>query len=272
MAPSRSCIEAQVMLSTLYIQGLAVDVSGESERFFADPPASAEPDFESAVKWARMAAQTGSAEGQTLLGYILTCGPDSMRNLNEAHHWYRRSAMARCPQGHLGYALSLMRQSTDQKVMKVIAENLRPAAAAGLASAIYLLAVLTEHGQGVERDQTRAAQLFQDAAEKGQVEAQVQWGLKLLAGRDVVQDRAAGQWWLRRAAHAGNAQAAKLVGDIYVRNSGPLPPNYSEAAAWYRRRRGRRCCRRACDWFTLPHGRRCCPGRERGGAMVAHFS
>ena len=80
----------------------------------------------------------------------------------------------------------------------------------------------------------RAADLFRDAAEKGHRAAQVSWGLKLIEGRDVEQDLVAGESWLRRAAHAGDYEAAALVGDIYVR-TGPLPPNYSEAAMWYRR-------------------------------------
>jgi len=43
---------------------------------------------------------------------------------------------------------------------------------------------------------------------------------------------------LRRAALAGEAEAAALVGDFYARN-GQLPANYAEAATWYRRRGSR---------------------------------
>jgi len=50
----------------------------------------------------------------------------------------------------------------------------------------------------------------------------------------VERDPVAGESWLRRAALAGDAQAATLVGNLYVQ-SGPLPPNYAEAANWYRR-------------------------------------
>ena len=54
-----------------------------------------------------------------------------------------------------------------------------------------------------------------------------------MEGRDVAQDLGHGESWLRRAAHAGDAEAAALVGDLYVRRW--LPPNYAEAADWYRR-------------------------------------
>ena len=45
---------------------------------------SAAPDFDSAIMWARKAADGGSADGQAVLGYILTSGPDHLRNLDEA--------------------------------------------------------------------------------------------------------------------------------------------------------------------------------------------
>jgi hypothetical protein len=30
-----------------------------------------------------------------VLAYVLTCGPEEMRDLEEAHRWYQRSATAR---------------------------------------------------------------------------------------------------------------------------------------------------------------------------------
>jgi TPR repeat protein len=237
-AAAHGNVEGQVLLSVLYIQGWAVEVgadqvSSEASRLFASDVPSG-PNFPSAENWAGKAAVAGSAEGQALLGYVLTSGPEIVRDLDEAHQWYERSAAAGCPQGHLGYALSLARRARDMKTWRKIAEHLRVAAAAGLGSAIYLLAVLTEQGRGVERDVVRAAELLQEAAEKGHRVAQVRWGLKLMAGNEVAEDAAAGESWLRRAAHAGDAEAAALVGDLYVR-SGSLPPNYAEAAIWYRR-------------------------------------
>jgi len=236
-AAAHGNVEAQVLLSVLYIQGWAVDVgaagTGAADRLFAGEEVTG-PSFPSAENWARKAAEAGSAEGQALLGYILTNGPEIMRDLEEAHRWYERSAAGGCPQGHLGLALSVARLARDAQTWRDIAEHLRAAAAAGLASAIYLLAVLTEQGRGVERDAARAVKLLQEAAEKGHRIAQVRWGLKLMEGQAVVKDAAAGESWLRRAAHAGEAEAAALVGDIYVRNSS-LPPNYAEAAIWYQR-------------------------------------
>ena len=156
-----------------------------------------------------------------------------MRDLEAAHRWYERSATAGCPEGNLGFALSLARRATDEVGRRQVFEHLLRAAEAGLPSAIYLMGVLAEHGVAVTRDPT-AATRYRQAAEKGHRAAQVRWGLALIEGRGVEQDLVAGEIWLRRAALAGDSEAAVAVGNLYVQNA-PMPPNYTEAANWYRR-------------------------------------
>ena len=73
-AAAHGNVQAQVLLSVLYIQGWAIEVgadqvSSEASRLFASDVPS-EPNFPSAVNWARKAAVAGSAEGQALLGYV----------------------------------------------------------------------------------------------------------------------------------------------------------------------------------------------------------
>jgi hypothetical protein len=120
-AAVHGCVEAQSLLAALCVQGLAGKTSGRSladydranELFSGD--VSAEPDFESALHWARQAAEAGSAEGQAMLAYILTYGPEHMRDVEAAEQWYARFAAAGCPQGNLGYALALARRATAEE-------------------------------------------------------------------------------------------------------------------------------------------------------------
>src|ERR1700680_2994447 len=172
-------LEAQTLLGGLCVHGLACDVNGaRPERLFAEEEPG-DPDFPSALKWARRAAEAGSAKAQAVLAYVLTCGPEEMRDLEEAHRWYQHSAASGCPEGCLGYALSLAPRTQDEAGRHEVAEHLRRAAEAELPTAIYLLAVLTEQGVGVERDPVVAAQLYCHAAERGQRSAQLRWGLAL---------------------------------------------------------------------------------------------
>ena len=50
-----------------------------------------------------------------------------MRDPDEAHPWYERSAAAGCPQGALGLALSLSRTAKTPEEQAQVAENLRRA-------------------------------------------------------------------------------------------------------------------------------------------------
>jgi hypothetical protein len=148
-AASHGCLEAQSLLASLCVRGLAGRTkrsarndAGANQIFSVDST-PAEPDFELALEWARLAAKGGSPEGQALFGYVLTHGPEPTRNLEEADRWYQRSAAAGCPQGNLGYALSLARHVTDENGRRQVVDQLRLAAAAELPTAIYLLGVVT---------------------------------------------------------------------------------------------------------------------------------
>src|SRR6185503_13788724 len=103
-----------------------------------------------------------------------------------------------------------------------------------LPTALYLLAVMTERGLGVPADRAAAIQLFRQAAEKGNRPSQARWGLALMEGHTVAANPIEGESWLRRAALAGDPEAAAVVGDLYARG-GKLPPNYAEASIWFRR-------------------------------------
>ncbi|RUX69373.1 sel1 repeat family protein, partial [Mesorhizobium sp. M7A.F.Ca.US.005.03.1.1] len=200
--------DAQSLLAALYVAGLAAqepDGNGLESQSLFERDSSREPEFAAAFGLAKKAAEAGSATGQAILAYILSRGPEAMRDLDAAHGWYEKSAAAGCPEGCLGLALSLARRGQPAQTAKVAAE-VRRAADAGLPTAIYLLGVLTEHGRGMPADRPAAARLYQLAAEKGLPSAQFRLGSALIEGGLAGQDIAAGEAWMRRAAFAGNIE------------------------------------------------------------------
>src|SRR5262249_10699186 len=101
--------------------------------------------------------------------------------------------------------------------------------------AMFLLGVATEHGLGAPRDVPLAAQYYEKAAVEGHRKAQFRWGAMLMDGAPgVAKEPETGETFLRRAALAGDADAAMRVGQIYAAG-GDLPPNYAEAAIWFER-------------------------------------
>jgi hypothetical protein len=221
-------LEAQLRLAIACLQGWA----GERQRraqgatgLFGDG-AVAGADHRAAVRWARLAAEAGSSEAQALLAFILSAGPQDIRDLGEADLWYRRSAAAGCPQGLLGHALALIRQGHDAPVGREVIDCLSGAAQAGLPAALYLLGVTYERGFGVTRDRVMAVQFYRRAAENGHCISQFRWGQALLRGVGVDADPLAGETWLRRAALGGNLDAAALLGEHYATQG--IPAGHGE--------------------------------------------
>ncbi len=244
-------LDAQSVLAALYLTGAARPGEGPAPSVFADGSA-AEPDYEQAQRWARPAAEAGQAEAQALLGYLLTSGPETMQNQVEADTWYRRSAESGCGQGWLGLALSILRDAKDDAARAEGAAAMAKAAAANVPLGVFLMGSLSEAAIGVERNLEAAARFYEASAKLGVRQGVARWGLALLEGRGVPKDPVNGESWLRRAALAGDAEAAALVGDMYTRG-GDLPPNYAEAATWYTRaaENGHRVAARALAMLFL---------------------
>ena len=126
--------EAQSVLAALYLTG-ASKAEGRlgGASVFADDGAT-EPDFGQAARWARPAAEGGSADAQALLAYLMTSGPEEMRDLPAAMDWYRKSAEAGCAQGSLGLALAILRDAKDDADRAKAAAEMAKAAALGSAA------------------------------------------------------------------------------------------------------------------------------------------
>jgi uncharacterized protein len=227
-------IEAQSQLAVIYLHGAAGELHLKNAASWFDIRDFAEPDYVKAMHWARMAAEAGSSEAQAVLAFILSSGPQDMRDLDEADLWYERSAAAGCPQGMLGHALALNRKGGGEEVQAEVAVQLGKAAAAGLPEAIYQLGVMNERGLGVARNEAAAAEFYRRAAEKGHRSGQARWGKALVHGIGVNANPSDGETWLRRAALAGDAEAAAALGDLHA-TGGNLSPDHVEASSWFRR-------------------------------------
>ncbi|AOW47646.1 tetratricopeptide repeat protein [Acetobacter ascendens] len=228
--------QASFVLATLYLHGLPQEVDADAPKSIFDDSAEQtkrEPDFIKAAHWAQRAAEAGYADAQALYGYILTAGPESIRNPEQALEWYRAAASNGCVQGHLGIGLAALAQAKTQEDYTAAAVELKKAADGGMGTGLYLMGVMTERGIGVPQNIPESTQYFAKAAEKKVRGAQAKYGLALLSGKGVARDAVRGETWLRRAALAGDAEAAAILGDMHGRG-GEMPPNYAEAISWYR--------------------------------------
>jgi TPR repeat protein len=113
-------------------------------------------------------------------------------------------------------------------------ELYRQAAEQGDANAQYNLAMMYFNGQGVARDYEQAAKWFTKAAEQGLAEAQCNLGLMYSEGKGVTQDYLKTFKWYTKAAEQGLAEAQNNLGTIYRTGKG-VAPNNEQAVKWFRR-------------------------------------
>jgi hypothetical protein len=188
--------------------------------------------LETEVYWAKLAAEAGNADAKALLAYLHAAGPQEMRDPARSEVLYRESAASGSPQGALGHGLVLLRTANDEVSRCEAVSWIQKAAEADLPFAFYLLGLFHEQGFGVERSGPTAVKFYRRSAERGIYQGQLRFGLALIHGHSIPSNPIFGETWLRRAALAGEPNAAVAVGAIYATPS-DLPPNYLEAAKWY---------------------------------------
>ena len=121
--------------------------------------------------------------------------------------------------------------SCDQRRAEI--ESLKKSAAQGNADAQCELGAKFEDGApGVDKDLTKAAELFQQAAAQGHPIAQCRLGAAWASGRGVPKDDARAVEWFQKAAAQGNHSAQWRIGAAYEWGRG-VPQDYVEAYAWY---------------------------------------
>lgn len=79
------------------------------------------------------------------------------------------------------------------------------------------LGICYENGEGIEKDNKKAAEWWKKAAEKGNAKAQYKLGNYYMNGTGVAQDKTYAIIWYERAIAQGNLEAKKELGDYYYK-------------------------------------------------------
>jgi hypothetical protein len=88
-------------------------------------------------------------------------------------------------------------------------------------------------GDGVSKDDSKAFEYFQQAAELGHAGAQYRLGVAYAYGEGVERDTDQAIRWYRESAQNGNAVAQRTLASMYLDGNG-VPRDKVMAHAWYR--------------------------------------
>lgn len=174
-------------------------------------------------------AEKGDPEAQFALGQRQHDGVDTPQDFAEAARWYALAAA----QGHAGAQNQLARYKFEGfGGPQDIAEALRlfeAAASSGEAQYVFDLAKVLEQNPDTIQ---RAASLYTQAAEAGNLDAAVSLGVLYQEGRGVAQDYTRARALYEEPAAQGNARALNNLGLFYVRGTG-VPQDYARAAEYF---------------------------------------
>jgi len=161
-------LESQIKLGKIYLKGL-----------------DGTPDYEKARHWFRLAASSGNAEGETLLGFLL---------INEASdfRWPDRA-----------YSL------------------FNSAISSGHVPAIFGLGKLYQKGWGVIQSTEAAFMYYMDASAQGYPEAQYELALMQLHGQGTVKNLSLAHLYLTLAASQNHQKAAQLLKSVETKLAQP---------------------------------------------------
>jgi TPR repeat protein len=230
-AASAGEVAAQTLLADLALQG----ISRTTTTGFFDAVSEHTkdmPDYDQALKWARRAALGGSSEAKALLGFILTAGPAQVRDQEQGEDFYQQAAETGNPFGQLGWALILLRRNTAVAVGKARG-LLEAAASAGLATAHYMLGIIAESGVAGAQDFLVAAEHYRAGAELGHHSADMVGDLYTRSGF-LPPNYVEAAIWFRRAAEAGHTGSARKLGQLHLSGAGVVR-DPEEAALWFRK-------------------------------------
>ncbi|MFY9824005.1 MAG: tetratricopeptide repeat protein, partial [Thermoanaerobaculia bacterium] len=110
----------------------------------------------------------------------------------------------------------------------------RPAAA-GSTEAMRVLGWAYRLGEGVEKDQAKAADWWRRGAEGGNSYCMMWYSQMLFSGEGGKKDATAALAWLERSGERGNAWAIRDLGHFYDEGARGLPRDEKKAAYWWRK-------------------------------------
>ena len=125
----------------------------------------------------------------------------------------------------------LMERGAQRDGLRLIQQS----ADAGSAEGAHRLALVFAHGDGGSpRNEQRAVELFERAAEKGHKRAQLNLGTLYLRGQGVPRDLIQARAWLEKAATNGDPYALYALGRAMSESLGPANADRVRAADLYR--------------------------------------
>ncbi len=212
-AAEQGIARAQVNLGILYETGLGV-----------------EKDYEQALYWYRESIKRNYARGQTQLGRMYEYGHGVEKDLKQAKFWYEKAAAQNYSKAKffLVNLKSKTQKSSEIATSKTDGDNKK------LNEEFLDYSGRSEYTKEITNlllEQEKPLKHYLAAAEKGNVDAQSELGLKYFKGVGVEKDLTKAAYWFNKAAEQGDLSSQNNLGLMYINGLG-VEKNPTVAAKW----------------------------------------
>ncbi|WP_051089705.1 tetratricopeptide repeat protein [Amorphus coralli] len=190
-------------------------------------------DYAAAADWFRLASDQGDTAASYRLALLYLAGDGVEQDKAEAAKLFRMAADAGNPDAAYNLAILTLEGSGGlERDAQAAAKLLQTSSDARNADATYALALLYDAGEGVVPDDRRATALLLEAAEGGNVPAQVEYAIRLFKGVGTLANERVAAAWFERAAHSGNPVAMNRLARLYANGRG-VELDKIEAIKWH---------------------------------------
>jgi uncharacterized protein len=173
-------------------------------------------------------ADNNDPKAQVRLSKLYFSGHCVSQDINEGAKWLARATKLGYGPAQRGMGLMFYTERQYDKA----AELFRQAAEQGDAQAQILLASMYLDGKGVEKDDAEAAKWAKLAGKQGNAYAQALLGSMYYDGKGVAKDDSEAAKWARLAAEQGNSEGQEELARLYYHGGG-VPQDYIEADKWF---------------------------------------
>jgi len=209
---------------------------------------------DAAAEWFRKAADQGNPVAQNSLGVLYHDGRGVPKDFEQAFSWYRKAAAQKYGAGMFNVAISyyngegvpeemvtayawmLLADEAGEKEAHDAVERTAQELGNRANEGELLAGQILDAGKELPRDEAGAAKWYRVAADGGNGEAQVRYGLMLADGRGgTTKDLDKAAQLIERAAERGSVPAMFSLGYAYQKGTLGRPVNYGDAVSWYQK-------------------------------------
>jgi TPR repeat protein len=191
-------------------------------------------DKAASTEWYRKAAMAGNAEGAWKLGFATMVGVGTNRDVAAGLEWLRKSVGISQNANDMAVlaGVLLIAGNAQQEAMQWAQKAADKGSPKGLE--IVAMARLTGN-MGLPKDIALAEKLLTEAAQKGDVDAELSLGRIYITDLFGRQDIAAGERWLQAAADGGSAKAAGTLAFFLITGKEGVPADAGRGVALARK-------------------------------------